>query len=36
MLLQNEGLRKWWLDKCLESPVTEDPLRGDIVEGQHL
>ena len=25
MYLQNQGLPKTWLEKCLKSPVSEDP-----------
>ena len=31
MFFRNYGLRKMWLDKCLESLVSEDSSRGDIV-----
>ena len=31
MLFQNYGLRKMWLDKCLESPVSEDPSKSNMV-----
>ena len=27
------GLRKTWLDKCLKSPVSEDPLTSNMVNG---
>ena len=28
------GLRKTWLDKCLKSPLSEDPLTSNMVNGQ--
>ena len=31
MLLRNYGLRKTGLDKCLDSPISEDPSPSDIV-----
>ena len=31
MLLRNQGLRKTWFDKCLESPHSVDHSPGDIV-----
>ena len=31
MHFRNYGLRKMWLDKCLKSPVSEDPLTGNLV-----
>ena len=27
------GLRKTWLDKCLKSPVSEDPSKSNMVNG---
>ena len=27
------GLRKTWLDKCLESLISEDPLKSNMVNG---
>ena len=33
MSFQNYGLRKTWLDKCLKSPVSEDPLTSNIGNG---
>ena len=33
MYFRNYGLRKPWLDKCLKSPVSEDPLKSDVVNG---
>ena len=31
MYFRNCGLQKTWLDKCLKSPVSEDPLTGNLV-----
>ena len=31
MCFQNYGLRNTWLDKCLKSPVSEEPSTGNIV-----
>ena len=37
MHCENYGLRKTWLDKCLKSPVSEDPFKGNMVNGpKHL
>ena len=33
MCFWNYGLRKTWLDICLESRVLEDPLRGNMING---
>ena len=33
MYLWTYGLRKTWLDKCLKSPVSEDPLTSNMVIG---
>ena len=33
MYCRNYGLRKMWLYKCLKSPVSEDPLTGNLVNG---
>ena len=33
MYLRNYELRKTWLDKCLKSPVSEDPLTDNILNG---
>ena len=33
MLFQYYGLRKTWLDKCLRSPVAEEPSTNDMVNG---
>ena len=33
MYFRNYGLRKTWLDNCLESPVSEDPSTGNRVNG---
>ena len=33
MYFRNYGLRKMWLDIYIKSPVSEDPLRGNIVNG---
>ena len=33
MDLRNYGLLKTWLDKCLKSPVSEDPSTGNKVNG---
>ena len=33
MYFRNYGLRKRWLDKCLESPVYEDPSKSNMVNG---
>ena len=34
MYFRNYGLRKRWLDQCLKSPVSDDPLTGNMVNGQ--
>ena len=34
MYFRNYGLRKAWLDNCLQRPVSEDPLRGNMVNGR--
>ena len=34
MYLQNYELRKTWLDKCLKSLVSEDPLTDNILNGR--
>ena len=31
MYFGNYGLRKRWLDTCLKSPVSKDPLAGNMV-----
>ena len=31
MYFGNYGLRKTWLDICLKSPVSKDPLKGNMV-----
>ena len=31
MYFRNDRLRKTWLDKCLKSPVSEDPSTSDMV-----
>ena len=33
MYLRNYELRKTWLDKCLKSHVSEDPLTDNILNG---
>ena len=33
MYFQTNGLRKTLLDKCLKSPVSEDPSTGNVVNG---
>ena len=33
MHFRNYGLRKTWLDKCLKSPVSEDPMKSNMVNG---
>ena len=33
MHFRNYGLRKTWLDKCLSSPVSEDPWKSNMVNG---
>ena len=33
MYFRNKGLRKTWLDICLKSPVSKDPLTGNMVNG---
>ena len=33
MYFRNYGLRKTWLDKSLKSPVSEEPLTGNVVNG---
>ena len=33
MYFRNYTLRKKWLDICLNSPVSEDPLKGNMVNG---
>ena len=33
MYFRNYGLRKTLLEKCLKSPVSEDPLRGKVGNG---
>ena len=33
MYFQNYGLRKTWLDIWLKSPVSDDPLKGNNVNG---
>ena len=33
MYFRNDVLQKTWLDKCLESPVSENPLTGNVVNG---
>ena len=33
MYFGNYKLRKTWLDICLKSPVSEDPLRNNMVNG---
>ena len=34
MYFRNYGLRKTWLDICQKSPVSEDSLTGNMVNGQ--
>ena len=33
MFFSNYRLQKTWLDKCLKSPVSEDPSTSDMVNG---
>ena len=33
MYFRNCGLKKPWLDKCLKSPVSEDPSKSNMVNG---
>ena len=33
MYFRNYGLKKPWLDKCLKSPVSEDPSKSNMVNG---
>ena len=33
MHFRTYGLRTRWLDKCLKSPVSEDPSTGNMVNG---
>ena len=33
MYSRHYGLRKTWLDKCLKSLVSEDPLTSNVVQG---
>ena len=33
MYFRNYELRKTWLDKCLESPISEDPPTSNMVNG---
>ena len=33
MYFRNYGLRKTWLDKCLKSPLCEDPSKDNMVNG---
>ena len=33
MYFRNYGLQKTWLDICLKSPVSDDPLTGNMVNG---
>ena len=33
MYLRTYGLPKTWLDKCLKSPVLEEPSRGNKLNG---
>ena len=33
MYIRNCGLQKTWLNKCLKSPVSDDHLTGDVVNG---
>ena len=33
MYLQNYGLQKTWLDKCIKGPVLEDPSTSNFVNG---
>ena len=33
MYFRNYALPKTWLDKCPKSPVSKDPLRGNMVNG---
>ena len=36
MYLRNYPLRKTWLNKCLKSPVSDNPLTGNLVnEAKH-
>ena len=34
MYFRPYGLRKTWLDKCLKSPVSEDPSTSKMVKGK--
>ena len=34
MYFWSYGLQKTWLDKCLKSPVSEDPSTSDMVNGR--
>ena len=34
MYFRNYGLRKTWLDNCLQRPVLEDPSTGNMVNGR--
>ena len=36
MYLRNYGLRKTWLDKCLKSPVSENPCQTTWEMGQNI
>ena len=36
MYFRNYGLRKTWLDKCLKSPVWENPLKSNMVNAPEL
>ena len=31
MYFQNYGLLKTWLDQCLKSPVSEDPIKSNMI-----
>ena len=33
MYFRNPGLQETWLDRCLKSIVSEDPLTGKVVNG---
>ena len=34
MYFRNYGLGKPWLDKCLKSPPSQDPLKSNMVNGR--
>ena len=33
MYLRNYGFRKTWLGKCLKTPISQDHLTGNVVNG---